>query len=794
MKTKHFLTALAIPALLAACSAEDDFTLNNSQNLAGRKLINANLTFDFDGDADTRLAIGEKEIILTEKDKVAAALIDRVKTSDSEPGDVNGYMITTGIATNHPFSKSETGWNTPTQLVEGNYLFYYQYNAGLAGGRNTAVPYNIGKVQNAFDKEAPTTFVGTQAVQDNAMGIGYAFLEADDKGETPSAVKVKMYNLFAFLKFNIKTDKTGLEVQQILVKRGGNNKKFALSGKIDNKKVADAGSTTADGKSVSETNPKNAGVLIKKDEKKYTADFSVDTPTENEDYIILSLPDLAATATAQSAYMVIPAANYVNGTADAEDSPEFIVDVYTNQGVFSRPVELSSVGTDKKNYSELTMGKVQEIGLEIKGTLVAADKYFVGSAEQWGKVLESLPEATEENGTLNIELLNDVELTKADIDLIQSTNAKGYKINITGSKMVLSESCALSDMTVESVSVKAGATVDLNKNLSIDALINAGIVNINAVSGTNNTVAEVANLTNGSDAAKADNSAVVLNIKEDCTITTLTNNAGETAAKNATVNVEEGKTLTVKGTNKGTIENDGMIIANGVLTNSGSKAIINNNGTGILSNDASVSGSAVENADGANINAAAGSETIVKGNAGSTITYKDGATVSVNGTDKGKIAYVVTAEYLVPTENVEYNTIVVDGLSLVLKNSANQATPATEAMLSTVGITNVVLKSGATVDFKLLKADEAVTLIEIQGKNNRIITTTTGVSAETLKVAEGGYVLIPINSKVALTGETTGKGLQNEGTINVGGSLTYKATEAVKGTLLGTGTIDESND
>lgn len=790
MKTKHFLTALAIPALLAACSAEDDFTLNNSQNLAGRKLINADLTFDFNDDADTRLAIGENEIILTEKDKVAAALIDRVKTSDSETGAINNYMITTGIATNHPFSKSETGWNTPTQLVEGNYLFYYQYNAGLAGGRETAVPYNIGKVQNAFEKEAPTTFVGTQAVQDNAMGIGYAFLEADEEGETPSAVKVKMYNLFAFLKFNIKTDKTGLEVQQILVKRGG-GAKFALSGEIDNAKVAAAGSTTADGKDVSETNPKNAGFLIKKDEKKYTANFSVDTPTADEDYIILSLPDLAATATAQSAYMVIPAANYVNGQADAEDSPEFIVDVYTNQGVYSREVELSSVGTDKKKYSELTMGTVQAISLDITGKLVAADKYFVGSAEQWGKVLESLPEATEDNGTLNIELLNDVELTKADIDLIQSTNAKGYEINITGSKMVLSESCALSDMTVASVSVKAGATVDLNKNLSINALTNAGTVNINAVSGTNNTVAEVANLTNGSDAAKADNSAVVLNIKADCTITTLTNNAGETAAKNATVNVEEGKTLTVKGTNKGTIENDGMIIANGVLTNSGSKAIINNNGTGILSNDASVSGSAVENADGANINAAAGSETIVKGNAGSTITYQDGATVSVNGTDKGKIAYVVTAEYLVPTEKVEYNTIVVDGLGLVLKNSANQATAATEAMLSTVGITNVVLKSGATVDFKLLEAAEAVTLIEIQGKNNRIITTTEGVSAETLKVAEGGYVLIPINSKVALTGAATGKGLQNEGTINVGGSLTYKATEAVKGTLLGTGTITE---
>lgn len=793
MKTKHFLTALAIPALLAACSAEDDFTLNNSQNLAGRKLINADLTFDFNDDAETRLAIGESAITLTEKDKVAAALIDRVKYDGESTTGVNDYIITTGIATNHPFSKSETGWNTPTQLVEGNYLFYYQYNAGLAGGRNTAVPYNIGKVQNAFDKETPTTFVGTQAVQDNAMGIGYAFLEANEKGETPSAVKVNMYNLFAFLKFNIKTDKTGLEVQQILVKRGGNNKKFALSGTIDNEKVAAAGSTTADNGDESETNPINAGVLIKKNDKKYTVDFSTDgSATENEDYIILSLPDLAATATAQSAYMVIPAANYVNGQADAEDSPEFIVDVYTNQGVYSREVELSSVGTDKKNYSELTMGTVQAISLNITGPLVAAEKYFVGSAEQWQKVLESLPEATKENGTLNIELLNDVELTKADIDLIQSTNAKGYEINITGSKMVLSESCALSDMTVASVSVKAGATVDLNKNLSIDALTNAGTVNINAVSGTGNEVAEVANLTNGGNAAKADNSAVVLNIKADCTITTLTNNAGETAAKNATVNVEEGKTLTVVGTNKGTIVNNGMIEADGVLANDGEKAVINNEKTGVLTN-INGTGKAVNNINGAKINAAAGSETIVSSNEGSTITYQKGANVSVtDNAKKGNIAYVVTADYMIPTGEVEYNTIVVEDMTLVLKTKANQTDA--DVKLSEAKITNIILKNGATVDFKWLEENEEIALIEIQDKNNKIITATAGIKAETLKVAEGGYVLIPIYSTVALSGAEAGKGLQNKGSINVGGTLTYKNAGAETGKLLGTGTITGSDD
>lgn len=73
--------------------------------------------------------------------------------------------------------------------------------------------------------------------------------------------------------------------------------------------------------------------------------------------------------------------------------------------------------------------------------------------------------------------------------------------------------------------------------------------------------------------------------------------------------------------------------------------------------------------------------------------------------------------------------------------------------------------------------------------NNTIVTTTAGQSVETLKVNSKSYVLIPINSKVTVTGNTTTTGLRNSGSINVGGTLIYENQGVAKGTLLGTGTI-----
>lgn len=806
MKTKKILTILAVPAFLAACTAENDILMDNAQELAGRKVLDSkvNIGFVSADQLDSRLSMGADAVTLDSDDKIAAALIDKVSTSNNL---VNGYEITAGIATNHPFTTTDNkNWITPTQLVEGNYLFYYQYNPTLAGNRGAAVPYTIAKNQFAYAKDAKTVFVADQAVKDNAVGIGYAYLGADADGYTPTNVSVQMYNLFSFLQFNIKTDKTGLEVQQIKVtpKKEG----FTLSGKISNSAVAGRGVLAADRKTVTDENPGNAGLLYVPsianttcDNPTYTSTFRATETTAKTDYIILSLPDLAVDATAKSAYVVIPAEDYA---VSGENKPEFEILAYTNQGVFKREVELSAVGeTEPKDYSKLTIGTVQPISLNITGELVAADEYFVGSADEWQKVIKSLPALTSSTTkTIKIEILNKVELSKADIDLIQSTNAKSYSLDINGEAVVLTESCDLNDIDIEKVTVNSGVIVGLNKNAKVGTLNNNGTVNVNAVSGTGNVVAKVTTLdnfgianikqtaavtalVNGSSAAKADNSAVEVNVKAGVyTVGNLTNNKG------ANVTVATGAELKAKGMNSGNIEVNGTFITNGEFTNNAGGAID-------AKTNSIVTNSATDIKNAGDISAAAGADITVGDNGDGIITYSDGAVVAVNGA-KGKIAYRVTSDYLVPTAQVEYNTIVVDGLNIKLTDGV---ATSPSADLVDVGITNIIVKNNSELNVALVPSDD-LTLVEVEGKNT-IITSEDGLNTKTLKVAKNAYLTIPLYSVINVTtkdmvSSESGKlGLQNLARINVGGTLTYYNSDAWKtestawvtvGELLGSGT------
>ncbi len=784
-----------MPALFAACSSEDDFQLDNgAASLKGRKLIDTDLVFNFDKQANTRLSVGDGAIVLDTKDQVAAALIDKVGT----PG-VNGYEITDGIATNHPFSLENGLWKTPSRLVEGNYLFYYQYNPALNGSRKKAVPYSINQVQYAYDtKDANKTFNSIQAIQDNAMGIGYAFLKADNKGETAEKVNVNMYNLFAFLKFKITSNISGLEVQQILVKRGESGKQFSLSGTLSNTKIATQGS-----KKVGDVT--NAGVLVPVDRDgqpsdpahKYTADFGTPAGT-GSDYVIISLPDVAATSTAKEVYMVIPAQNYANDETGAANNngAEFVIDVYTNKGVYSKSVELRHYGANNTlgdvDYSEITMGTVVNITLPISGTLKAAENYFVGNAEEWSKMLESVPavdEDEEDAPLLNITLLGDVELSGSDIAKVKTTNAKDYMLNVSGGKMILTSDATLEMAVVENVKVNAGVTAAFGEDTEITGtLTNLGVFNAEGVSSIKTLVNGTAV---GENDKKTNNGGVKVDVKADVVVENFTNYASGSNYKgvgnNALVTVASGVVLKVNGTNYGTIENNGFLYADTDLYNNGSKALISN--SGVLSNVAGGATNGIDNSG--TIEAKEGSTVVVDENAidGTVglITYVNGANVSVTNT-KGKIAYVITSDFLL-VKNPQYNTLVLDGISWTLNKKVTEETPNSTPfdVKDYCKVGNIVLKNGASIDLGLSSA--ALDLIEVEGMNNTIVTGTDGQSVETLKVNAKSYVLIPINSKVTVSGTTTTTGLRNSGSINVGGTLIYENQGVAVGTLLGTGTI-----
>ena len=315
---------------------------------------------------------------------------------------------------------------------------------------------------------------------------------------------------------------------------------------------------------------------------------------------------------------------------------------------------VSGSTTPERDLASLEMGTVQPMTLNISGTLVAASEYFVGSAEEWQKVLNSLPESdVTPKKAVTINLLADVELTKEDIDLLTSTNAGDYTLTVAGEAMVLTESCDLSNITIDEVTVNSGVEVNLNGNTVITTLTNNGTVNFNAVAVTTpvtnvavattlnnygvaefNASTEITTIVSGSDVANADNSAVALNVNAGVLeTTTLTNNTG------AGVEIAAGAELQAAGTNNGTIDVNGNLISTGTLTNYGT---IEANENSIVT---SLNAATITNLG--EIEAVAGSLVKVGDNGNATtmggITYNDGADVAVKSTIyKGKITYCIT--------------------------------------------------------------------------------------------------------------------------------------------------------
>lgn len=91
-----------------------------------------------------------------------------------------------------------------------------------------------------------------------------------------------------------------------------------------------------------------------------------------------------------------------------------------------------------------------------------------------------------------------------------------------------------------------------------------------------------------------------------------------------------------------------------------------------------------------------------------------------------------------------------------------------------------VVKNNSTLD--VTNVTTTLTLVEVEGKNT-IVTSTTGLTTATLKVAANSYLNIPLYSKITTTV------LENASRIDVGGTLLYTASGSTAGELLGSGTI-----
>lgn len=196
MKTKHYLTALALPLVFAACTNEDDFSSNpNSQ---GETLTVAVAIGGFE--ADTRAAWEDKtegaafEWTTTGTDKIGMALLNpsdasRVLTNyemsllgwsnasgkgnaANYPAQSNGLKYTITYVTAKADENAGAGVFQATGLtvMDGNYIVYHPYNPDFAKAGYLAVDFKTSQSAAATTAATATTVAEAKTAMLAAAG------------------------------------------------------------------------------------------------------------------------------------------------------------------------------------------------------------------------------------------------------------------------------------------------------------------------------------------------------------------------------------------------------------------------------------------------------------------------------------------------------------------------------------------------------------------------------------------------------------------------------------------------
>lgn len=217
MKKNQLLFAIALGATFAACSSEENFNIveNNpavDAKLSIRPIVDVQIMLPSDN-ANTRMALGDgSRPAWSTNDKLGAAVIDvPTYTSQSDYATqleaANGkaiglYNVVESYGCNNAFSTTDGGktWASDQPMVEGNYLFYAPYQAGLS--TRTPLEVAVPRLQNASGiKTALADFYNGK----NIVQVGYKFISGSEKQKPV----VEMFNLFAYPKFTIKNNFNG---------------------------------------------------------------------------------------------------------------------------------------------------------------------------------------------------------------------------------------------------------------------------------------------------------------------------------------------------------------------------------------------------------------------------------------------------------------------------------------------------------------------------------------------------------------------------------------------------------
>lgn len=219
MRTKHILTAMVLPTLFAACTA-DEFTENGANvNLADRVTLNP-ITITVEGEgADTRFAWDEEAAggignWTWENTDAFSAFLVNDGTGKPESWTPADYLLTNYIY------KSQDGasYTTTSAMVEGLYWFYAPARTSQGVGSNKLMSFELATSQDKdyWKSDAAKVFVTPL----------YKLVA----GNEPNNLTLNLMNYYSRAVFPL-TNNTGsdVEIRQIVLE---SNEQFAVKGNL----------------------------------------------------------------------------------------------------------------------------------------------------------------------------------------------------------------------------------------------------------------------------------------------------------------------------------------------------------------------------------------------------------------------------------------------------------------------------------------------------------------------------------------------------------------------------------
>lgn len=786
MRTKHILTALAIPALFAACVADDFNEAVTGSDMAQRALLSEDFKLNFGG-PDTRFSAGEGSGLSFSYevgDTIGGAIIDQYDPSKPEG---QQFPVVPYVSTNHPFVLNAQGeWAINHTMVEGNYLFYFPYNEN--NHARTAPMYSIPVMQDLSGKDGK--FDPKASVEKYNMGVGAQFLNKEDLNAS-----LQLVNIFGYAKIKVVIDNhyAGGYVDKIVLQANGSNE-FALNGQISNKTVSELFAKL-------ETSTKDYQDALK--QMTETSDFALDeNDTDEKLYIDDELNKTSKVMVAKvpegtelkadgqnnktfETYLVVPAQDF----ASVPNDSEVTLYIYTTEGnVYAGGIQNWNVTRNGIMSVTVSVNTPDEI------------PYVVTSEEDWNNYVSLLGK------NQNSDKDGAAKFIIAGEDFAITNNTKyptnGAEITVEGTLKVAGDNVTMKNVSADEVVIEEGAKLTTDGTFAAKSIENNGTLEF-AVVYDEEKEDKIVNYEGVESVVNEANAT--LNILKDAIVTfALDNKIDKDDADihgEMTINAGAKVTLTTGSTNSGLITNNGTL--NGSFTNNAEVIIrdpaimddeeqtnrytptIVNNGNITIENGTLTNNGNIENNEGAviscvnnsniaqinnsgSIDVAVGSRMLITSNTnGEVVLHALNQTNWTIQTKGGVVAYETTAADNTAT-GIDFTTTGKNITKLYVTGSLNIAKMGTS-------LTEIEMTEDATAATLTLpnKATWAGALAVREGANVVITeagTTPAGMTLGNLFVEEDAT--LTVNEGDALTVTT----VENNGTVYVGGKFTASET------------------